>query len=170
MGRRQRKKKRKKTREIGRWKERERRSREYLMESGGVYRSARQRRLFHLVIQLFSHLVDVVSPCEGSGRTLRHPMQSDRITLKNSKVMILWVSDRAIQSCRLENGWLQQVQMCLQTLVPKSLQFRGCHSFSSSYIFHFVSHFLAPRIQITDEQVCLCSELKFKKIPQSICD
>lgn len=105
MGRRQRKKKRKKTREIGRWKERERRSREYLMESGGVYRSARQRRLFHLVIQLFSHLVDVVSPCEGSGRTLRHPMQSDRITLKNSKVMILWVSDRAIQSCRLEK-WM----------------------------------------------------------------
>lgn len=93
------------TREIGRWKERERRSREYLMESGGVYRSARQRRLFHLVIQLFSHLVDVVSPCEGSGRTLRHPMQSDRITLKNSKVMILWVSDRAIQSCTLEK-WM----------------------------------------------------------------
>lgn len=84
---------------------RERRSREYLMESGGVYRSARQRRLFHLVIQLFSHLVDVVSPCEGSGHTLRHPMQSDRITLKNSKVMILWVSDRAIQSCRLEK-WM----------------------------------------------------------------
>lgn len=93
------------TREIGRWKERERRSREHLMESGGVYRSAWQRRLFHLVIQLFSHLVDVVSPCEGSGRILRPPMQSDRITLKNSQVMILWVSDRAIQSCRLEK-WM----------------------------------------------------------------
>lgn len=64
-------------------------SSECLMESGGVYWSARQRRLFHLVIQLFSHLVDVVSSCEGLVRTLRPPMQNRRVALKNMKVMAL---------------------------------------------------------------------------------
>lgn len=63
---------------------------ECLMGSGGVYRSARQRRLFHLVIQLSSHLLDVVSPCEDCGRTLRPPMRRRRVALQNIKVRAPW--------------------------------------------------------------------------------
>lgn len=66
-------------------KRREGDSSEYLMGSGGVYRSTRQCSLFHLVIQLFSHLVDVVSPCERSGRWLRPPVQILRVESHSKK-------------------------------------------------------------------------------------
>lgn len=96
---------RKARKKLGDGKE-ERASSEYLMGSGGVYWSARQRRPFHLVIQLFSHLVDVVSPCEGSGRTLRPPMQSRRVALENMKVAAPLENQGAARGCRLENGRL----------------------------------------------------------------
>lgn len=101
---------------------------EYLMGSGGVYRSAQQRRLFHLVIQLFSHLVDVVSPCEGSGRT--HTATRSR---QHQSYGSVERERSGTGGCGLEN-WEAFIglDVLLYTGHPKSLQFRGCHIFLSS--------------------------------------
>lgn len=134
----------------------ERGSSEYLMGSGGVYWSTRQCRLFHLVIQLFRHLADVVSSCEGLGRTLRPPTQSRRVALEKHESygsMGERESGAGLQTGKRE-GFSGFRCVCIHPSPYRSnlevVAFSLLHAFSI-----FASHFLAPRIHVTGKHMCI---------------
>lgn len=102
----------------------DRHSSECLMGSAGDYWSIWEHGLFHSLIQLFSHLVDVPT-ARILPSTHTSPCKTTESHSKNMNVMALWEGKRAAQGCTLENGRFR----CVFPLVPKSVQFRGYHIF-----------------------------------------
>lgn len=107
----------------------DRHSSDCLMASAGDYWSIWEHRLFHSVIQLFSHLVDVPAARIRAIHSYLS-MQNHRVALKKHESYgSVWGQESSTRLHTGKNGRFR----CVFTLVPKSVQFRGYH------IFHFYS-------------------------------